>query len=451
MNEVLREIYEYIDKNSQRFVEDLIRLCKQPSISTQNVGINDCVDLVQSMMGEVGIETEIIQTKGHPMLLGLQKFEGADKTIGFYNHYDVQPPEPLELWETPPFNADIREDKIFARGVSDNKGDLIARIKAIEAIKEVVGLAPANVKFFIEGEEEIGSPNLAPSVKEHMPRIRADGYIWEGGGVDGKGRPVVSLGVKGILYTEMKAKCTVTDVHSARAPLVPNPAWRLVWALNTLKDRDERIKIAGWYEDVKPPTEEEVKLLESSPFEEEEMKERLGLKEFLLKRTGVDALKYLYFTPTCTICGFDAGYKGPGLKTVLPQEAMVKVGFRLAHAMNPDILFPKLVDHLERHGFGDVEVTKLAGYEPCKTSVDDPFARFVIEKLTEVYLDKPVVWPTSAGTSPMYTIKNRMGVPVVSGGGVGYPESRAHAPNENIRIKDYLRSIKFVATLITSF
>ncbi len=451
MSEVLREIYEYIDENSQRFVEDLRKLCKQPSISTQNIGINDCVDLVQSMMSDVGIEAEIVQTKGHPMLIGSQMFKEEKKTIGFYNHYDVQPPEPLELWETPPFSAEVREGKIYARGVSDNKGDIMARIKAVEAIKEVVGSAPANVKFFIEGEEEIGSLNLAPCVKECMSRLRADGYIWEGGGVDEKGRSVVSLGVKGILYTEMKAKCANTDVHSSRAPLVPNPAWRLVWALNTLKDRDERIKISGWYDDVKPPTDEEVGLLETSPFEEEEMKGRLGLKEFLLKRTGVDALKYLYFTPTCTICGFDAGYRGPGLKTVLPQEATVKVGFRLAHAMNPDILFPKLVDHLERHGFGDVEVKKLAGYEPCRTPFNDPFARFVIEKLTEVYGDKPVVWPTSAGTSPMYTIKNWMGVPVVSGGGVGYSESGAHAPNENIRIKDYIRSIKFVATLITSF
>jgi len=451
MSEVLREIYEYIDENSQRFVEDLRKLCQQPSISTQNIGIIDCIDLVQSMMSEVGIESEVVQTKGYPMIIGLQIFEEAEKTIGFYNHYDVQPPEPLELWETPPFNADVREGKIYARGVSDNKGDIMARIKAVEAIKEVLGSAPANVKFFIEGEEEIGSPNLAPSVEQHMSRLRADGYIWEGGGVDEKGRPVVSLGVKGILYTEMKAKCANTDVHSSRAPLVPNPAWRLVWALNTLKDRDERIKISGWYDDVKPPTDEEVRLLETSPFEEEEMKERLGLNEFLLKRTGVDALKYLYFTPTCTICGFDAGYKGPGLKTVLPREATAKVGFRLAHAMNPDILFPKLVDHLERHGFGDIEVKKLAGYEPCKTSVNDPFARFVIEKLTEVYGGKPVVWPTSAGTSPMYTIKNWMGVPVVSGGGVGYSESGAHTPNENIRIRDYLRSIKFVATLITSF
>ena len=138
MNEVQREIYEYIDKNSQRFVEDLIKLCKQPSISTQNIGINDCVELVQSMMGEVGIEAEIIQTKGHPMLLGLQKLNGAEKTIGFYNHYDVQPPEPLELWETPPFSADIREGKIYARGVSDNKGNIMARIKAVEAIKAQV-------------------------------------------------------------------------------------------------------------------------------------------------------------------------------------------------------------------------------------------------------------------------------------------------------------------------
>ena len=451
MNESMKEVYRYIDDNADRFIEDLRRLCRQPSVSARHEGIEECAELIKTMMEDVGVEANIISTEGHPVVLGEQRFRGAARTIGFYNHYDVQPPEPLELWETPPFSADMREGKIYARGVSDNKGNFMARLKAVEAIKETVGKAPANVKFLFEGEEEIGSPNLGPFVKANMDALKADGYLWEGGGVDEQDRPVVSLGNKGLLYVELRAEGASTDVHSSMAPLVLNPAWRLIWALNTLKDRDERIQIAGWYDDAKPPTEGERRLLTTMPFEEEAQKKRLGLEEFLLSRSGVDALKQLYYSPTCTVCGFDAGYTGVGLKTVLPCRAMAKVGFRLPYALNPDVLFPKLKDHLQRHGFGDLEVIKLAGYEPSKTPADDSFAEFVVEKLREVYGEESVVWPMSAGTSPRYTISNWMGIPVVSAGGAGYPDARAHAPDENIRISDYIRSIKFVANLISSF
>ncbi|MFQ6052975.1 MAG: M20/M25/M40 family metallo-hydrolase [Candidatus Bathyarchaeia archaeon] len=451
MTESLKEIYRYIDENADRFVEDLRRLCRQPSVSARHEGIEECAELIKAMMEDVGVEARIIPTEGHPIVLGEQRFPGATRTLGFYNHYDVQPPEPLGEWESPPFSADVREGRIFARGAADNKGNFMARLKAVEAVKETVGRARADVKFLLEGEEEIGSPHLGAFVKANMGALRADGYNWEGGGVDERGRPVVNLGNKGLLYVELRAEGANTDVHSSRAPLVPNPAWRLFWALNTLKDRDERILVAGWYDDAKPPTDDEMRLLATMPFEEEAQKERLGLEEFLLTRSGADALRHLYFSPTCTICGLEAGYTGVGLKTVLPCRATAKVGFRLPHALNPDVLYPKLRDHLRRHGFGDIQVTKLAGYEPSKTPAEHPFVRFVVENLREVYGEEPVVWPMSAGTSPRYTISNWMDIPVVSAGGAGYPDSRAHAPNENIRISDYIRSIKFNASLIASY
>jgi len=182
---------------------------------------------------------------GNPVVFGELKDEGAEGCLGFYNHYDVQPPEPLELWESPPFGAEVRDGKMFARGVSDNKGNIIARLEAVRAVKEVHGDIPVNLKFFIEGEEEIGSPHLPQFVKANMNLLQADGYIWEGDGVDQQGRPVISLGAKGILYVELRAKGPKRDVHSSRAPLVPNPAWRLVWLLSTLKGKDEKIEPAG--------------------------------------------------------------------------------------------------------------------------------------------------------------------------------------------------------------
>lgn len=266
MTTSLDRVYRYIDDNSDRFVEDLRKLCRQPSVSTLHEGVAECADDLKNMMDEVEIEAKVIEVEGgHPIVIATKRFAGAGKTIGFYNHYDVQPPEPLELWKTPPFSADLRDERIYARGVEDNKGNAVARIKAVEAVKEVLGKASTNVKFLIEGEEEIGSPHLGPFVKAHADEIRADGFLWEGDGVDEANRPVVTLGVKGIMCVELTATGAKEDVHSSQAPIVPSPVWRLLWALNTLKDRDERITIADWCEDLVPPTEKEAKLLQPCP------------------------------------------------------------------------------------------------------------------------------------------------------------------------------------------
>jgi len=448
----MRDLMKCIESNAEKYVKDLRRICQKPSISAQKVGMDECAETLREMMQEVGVKARIVPVKdSYPVVFGELKAKDTESCVGFYNHYDVQPPEPLELWDSPPFEAEIRDGKIFARGVSDNKGNVIARLKAVEAILDVMGEVPINLKFFVEGEEEIGSPHLPTFVRENMDLLKAEGYLWEGDGVDEKDRPMVSLGAKGILYVELEAKGAKMDVHSSRAPLIPNPAWRLVWALASLKGPDEGIRIPGWYEGVTEPTEEEKRLLKEASFEEEEEKRDLGLKEFLGGLSGVESRRALYFSPTCTICGFGAGYTGPGSKTVLPSVARAKVDFRMVGTQRPDELFTKLKDFLKKEGFGDIKVTKLGGYEPAKTSVEDPFAIHVIETARKVYGVEPVVWPTSAGTSPIYTIRNWMGIPVASAGGAGHPESNAHAPNENIRIKDYIQSIKYIAKFIITY
>jgi acetylornithine deacetylase/succinyl-diaminopimelate desuccinylase-like protein len=448
----MNKVFRHIDSHKDEYVEELQVLCRQPSVSAQNKGITECVNLLKGMMVEAGIAVKVVPVKdGNPVVFGELKSRGAKQTLGFYNHYDVQPPEPLELWDSPPFEAAIKKGKIFARGVSDNKGNIVARLAAVKALKEVHGEIPVDLKFFIEGEEEIGSPHLKSFVKENMRLLRADGYIWESGGVDQQNRPTVSLGAKGIMYVEFRAKGPKRDVHSSYAPVVPNPAWRLVWLLSSLKAPDEKIRVPGWYEKVVSDSEDEIQLLEEAPFDEAADKEELGLKEYLRGVSGVEAQKALRLHPTCNIAGFGAGYTGPGAKTVLPSEAVAKVDFRLVEAQKPDVMFERLKKHLKGGGFGDVEVVNLGGYEPAKAPVDDPFIVRVVETAGKVYGYNPVVLPSMAGTSPIYVIRNWMGIPVASGGGVSYPGSKAHAPNENIRIKDYVNSIKFVASLIKSY
>lgn len=445
------ELTEFVDEHRDKYVHFLAEFCRIPSVSAKNLGIEKCVDALREKMIELGLT--VVETKencGNPALIGKLEGDLVKNRIGFYNHYDVQPADPLELWNFPPFEPTISRGRIYARGVFDNKGSLIARFCAVDAMRNVFRKVPIGLVFLCEGEEEIGSPNLPKIVKKNRGLLQADAFLWEGGGVDEKGRPILSLGFKGILTVELEAHGASSDTHSSWAPLIPNPAWRLVWALSSMKRADERIRIRGWYDDVRKSSHAESGLLGKIEFDEEAEKRRFGIKEYAGGLTGVESRKALSYGNTCNICGLNSGYSGPRIKTIVPSTAKVKLDFRLCEGQNPNKQFNILEKHLRSEGFSDVKITKIGGCEAARTSPSDPFVGFVEKKLLEVYGSKPVVLPISAGTSPMYVIKNWMGVPVVSAGGVGYPESNIHSPNENIRITDFIRSIKFNALLIAS-
>jgi acetylornithine deacetylase/succinyl-diaminopimelate desuccinylase-like protein len=374
----------------------------------------------------------------------------SDKTLSFYDHYDVQPPEPLEEWESEPFEPDIREGTFYARGVSDNKGNLIARIAAVDAYVRARGELPVNVKFIFEGEEEIGSPNLGDFAEEHQDLIQADGCIWEAGYCDTQGRREVYLGLKGILYVELTARKANVDLHSARAAIVPSPAWHLLRALQTLKDKNERILIPGFYDKVLEPTESDLQALQKMPFDGDGYREQLGLDAFVNDLTGLPLLEQYIFQPTCNICGIWSGYTGEGLKTVLPHEAKVKIDFRLVPNQDPQHLFDLLVKHLENEGFGDIEVELLAAGNPARTPTDHAFAQIVIDAARDVYQHDPIVYPLTPGSGPMYVLCQRFGIPAVSIG-VGNENSRNHAPNENIHVQDFYQGIEHLAVILDRF
>ena len=340
----MKRVYSYIDQHSQNFIQELVKLVKQPSVSAKKEGMQKCAEMVEKMLQEAGFSTRLIPEKeGNPVVYGELKSKNSKKTLLFYDHYDVQPPEPLEEWKFGAFSGKIYRGRIYGRGASDNKGNIVSRMKTVEAFLKTIGDVPVNVKFVVEGEEEIGSPHLAPVVKQHKALFSNDATIWEFGGTNFEGRPQIYLGLKGVLSVELRAKGASRDVHSANAPLVPNPAWRLVWALNTIKNAEDEILIEGFYDNVEPPSEKELQLLDDIPLEEEKVKSTLGMKEFLHKKTGTEAKKSLLCSPTCTINGFLTGYTGSGSKTVLPKEAMVKLDFRLVPTQMPDEIFKKLI------------------------------------------------------------------------------------------------------------
>ncbi len=447
----LKRVFEYAERNRGRFVDELKALLRQPSVSAQDKGVKECAALVGKMMVEAGIDARVIPIEGgQPLVFGEVKSKTSRRTLLVYDHYDVQPPEPLEEWSNAPFEADIKEGKIVARGASDSKGNLLAYVKAVESFLKTGNDLPINVKFLFEGEEEIGSPNLPKFVEANKGMLKADGVVCCDGGDDPSGRPSINLGLKGILYVELRCTGAKSDLHSSYAPLVVNPSWRLVWALNTLKNIDERLKIPGWYDGVKSPIPEEAVLIKEIPFDEKRLLEEYGVAGFLRELHGVEALRALVYDPTCTICGFDSGYTGSGSKTVLPRRAMVKLDFRLVYDQNPNDLYEKLKRHLQQNGFGDVEVVKLGALEPSKTPATAPIAKATMKAAEEVYGVRPVVYPNAAGSGPDYLFTKRLGLGSVWTG-CSPSFSHAHAPNEFTTVDAFMRGIRYASTIMKEF
>ena len=444
------DIFRHIDDHLNESITGLTELCKLPTVSAQNTAIEETAEHVSALLRDLGFEAQVLPKRGgHPVVYAEQPGRSA-RTLLFYDHYDVQPPEPLELWSSPPFQPTLREGKLYGRGVSDNKGNIAARLAALRAWKEVRGELPCAVKFCIEGDEEIGSPQMEEFVAEQRGLLAADACVWEGGGVTWEGVAQVNLGVKGLLYVELESNTVNRDAHSSYGTVLPNAAWRLAWALASIKGPDERVLIDGFYDAVRPSTPEERAAVEAMPSEEVETLKSYGVEEAL---TGVRGLEYRLrhlFEPTATIDGLTSGYEGEGAKTVLPARAMAKMDFRLVPDQDPDDIFTKLRHHLDSRGFSDITLRLLSGERPARTPVSDPLVEVVRRAVVDAYGREPLIVPTMAGTGPLYPFVATLGLPTADIG-IGYPDTRIHAPDENIRIEDFLNGTKAVAALLQRF
>lgn len=432
-------------------LNELATLCAQPSISAQGVGMEECSKLVSEMLNRRGFDAQVHPSDGFPIVVGERKGR-SEKTLLFYNHYDVQPPEPLDMWDSPPFEPSRRDGKLFARGVSDDKGHILCRLAAIDAMLEVFNDLPCNVKFVIEGEEETGSQSLPPFLETHKEALSADACIWEFGGVNKDGTPMQYAGMRGICYVELRVKTATRDAHSGLGgSIFPNSAWRLVWALNTLKGPDERIMLPNYYENVVPPSAHDLELLEKLPDEGEFLLETYGLNGFLGDLKGGAELKRAeIFSPTCTICGVTTGYQGPGSKTVLPAYASAKVDFRLVPNQTPEEVLQKLRAHLDAHGFGDVEILNGGSEPPGRTDVHDPFLQMVVTSAEEVYGVPQLIVPLTGGSGPNHAFLHSLDVPIATAG-VAYPDSKVHAPNEHIVIENFEQGVRHTARILAQF
>ncbi|MGD2179240.1 MAG: M20/M25/M40 family metallo-hydrolase [Anaerolineae bacterium] len=451
----MKEILAHIEAHTAEYLARLSRACAQPSVSAQGEGLIEMADLVAEMLRGIGFDVTLVSVgsgisgDAPPAVLGRMS-GSSDRTLLLYNHYDVQPVDPLDEWTTPPFEPEVRDGKMYGRGTADNKGSIVSRVCALEAYLAHRDALPVEVVWVIEGEEEIGSPHLDDFAEQYGDLLRrAYGCVWEAGGRNARDRYEIALGCKGLLYVELRAREAARDLHSALAATVTNPAWRLLWALNTLKGPDGRVRIPGFYDHVRPISAAQRQALAEWDYPEEEIRELYGIDAFLSGLTGAELKERLIFGPTCNVDGFHAGYGGPGSKTVLPSRATAKLDFRLVPDQNPARILRLLREHLEQEGFGDVAlVTFNDGELPVAGDPKHPFVRACARTAERVYGHQPVIIPMMAGTGPVYQLCGQFGVPMATAAGVGYAGSRGHAPDEHIRIDDFVVVTKYVVGLL---
>lgn len=432
--------HRYIDEHRQAALDLLTTLLRQPSISAQDAGVKECAALLAGMMRDLGIPAEVIPTPTQPVVYGELVRNPRAFTLLCYGHYDVQPPEPLELWESPPFEPTIRDGRLYARGAGDNKGQLITHVLAAKAWLEAAGGPPVNLKFVFEGEEESGSPGLGEFVRGHSAKLAADLVYISDGGLHPSGAPVISLGNRGILGITLHAQGADRDNHSGnKGGVAPNPVWMLVHLLSTMVDPTGRVLIEGFYDDVRSvgPTEE--RLLAAMDFDPVEFGRTMGLER--VPMDGPSYWRRIMLEPYFNINGFISGYVGPGSKTIIPSKAECRIDIRLVVDQRIQDILEKVKRHVARvdprvqvleRGFGTMEASR--------TAPDHPAVEVVARAIEAVRGVRPYVTLSSGGSLPNAVWPTVLGVDHI---GVPYAnaDENNHSPNENLSLERFFDGI----------
>ncbi len=442
-----------IAPHRERYLHELLAFCRQRSISSTGEGMLAMSQMVLDRLHRLGARTSLF-TVGQSYPYIYAEIGQGPRTLLLYNHYDVQPARREDGWVNDPFEPEIRDGRIFARGVADNKANLLFRIQGVESYMHTYGELPLRVCFLIDGEEEIGSPHLERFVHQHNDLIRADGCLWEGGRKGFDDRPLLYLGVRGILFLELCLPAATSEIHSSWANIVENPAFalldRLRAALATLTDSLGRPVFGGLLDDLPEPTATDLDLIERIPFD----LATFQVERDVLLRNGLhdarDALRRLFFEPTCNICGLTVGYGAPGIKTVVPNRAVAKLDFRLPVGLTPDQVEARLRTHLHSHGFADIHVQRLGALLPARTDPHADLVRVTREAVQTVYGVEPIIYPTMPASGPMYELCHAQGIPALTFG-AGHAGDNVHAANENIYVDDYFQAMQAFGDILWRF
>lgn len=445
---VFTKFDRYVDRHARAFTERLQSLCRMPSVAARGTGMRAIAEAVEQSMQRVGIGTRTFKIgNGYPIIYG--ECGGGPKSFVVYGHYDVQPVGHLNEWTVGPFAATIQDGKLYARGAANSKADLMARLAAVEAYQKTFGKLPVSLKFVVEGEDGLGSPSLYRFTNEHGDLLNADGCLWDEGYRDTKETPVVSLGFKGITFLELRAFGARSDLHSKWGTIVPNPAWRLVQALATITSPKGVITIDGFSSHIAPISEEDTEVLKTIELDEAGLKREFRIGGWVRSMKGHTLVKEHIFGATCTICGIQTGHTDAGAKTVLPSTAMARLDFRLVPDLTGKIVTELLRAHLDVRGFKDIEIIELGTAPLAKSSAKSRVARAVIDATREMYGTQPLVYPMDPSSGPVGAVcgVTQPSTPVASFG-TSYSGSNPHGPDENIRVEDFLLSIKLIGRII---
>lgn len=447
----MSEVQRFIDDALGRFQDELFDFLRIPSVSARSEHAGDtqqAADWLATRIKEAGLEVSVMETPGHPVVLGEWREAGPSApTLLIYGHYDVQPPEPLDEWLSPAFEPTVRDGSLFARGAADDKGQLFLHVKALEAQLKAVGSLPVNVVVLAEGEEEVGSPNLVPFVMANKERLAADAVIISDSSMFAEGLPSLLFSLRGLAYFEIHVEGPSGDLHSgAYGGAVVNPGNVLSRIIASLHDDAGRVAIDGFYDDVVEWEEETRAAIRGLPFEDADLIKETGAPA-LNGEAGFSALERLWIRPTCDVNGMLSGYTGEGAKTVLPARAMAKVSFRLVPDQNPDRVKDLLEAHLGKVAPPEVKVTleELHGGRPWKAELEGPFFDAACRSLESAFGTPPVLTGEGGSIPIVVDFQEILEAPVLLMG-FAPPGANMHAPNEWIPLENFEKGIRAVAT-----
>ena len=445
----IEKIQNHIDTKEVRdYSLDIFKkLVSQMSISAQGKGIRECAELIVSILDEIGMESRIIEKRGNPVVFAQKMCSIKNAyTLLFYGHYDVQPPEPYELWDSPPFEPEVRDNRLWGRGAADNKGQFLSHLMAVKAFLDVEGELPINIKFIFDGEEEVGSPYLGEFVEGHKELLDADFVYISDGPINEEGFPVVKLGNRGIVSFDLELETSSTDNHSGgKGGVIPNAGWEMVKLLNSMMDEEGNILIKGFHDSVIPRTEAERIHLSTLPYSAELSTKIFGCKN-KITLSKEEFYTNMMFKPTLSINGLVCGYTGEGNKSVIPAKALAKLDARLVVDMDPKDIVEKIKRHVKAFN-KDVRFIEHDHMYPARVSSDLPEVKVILNALEKISGMKPLVMASSGGSLPHYVWQTILDRPFIN---VPYAnaDEQNHSPNENYDLDLFHRGIKVSAQVI---
>lgn len=453
---MFEEACRYLTQHRSVHIEELTHWLTIPSVSSDPQCADEmvrCAEYTARLLTEAGMEqVEILPTRGHPLVTGQWLHAPGAPTVLIYGHYDVQPADPLELWETGPFEPHIKDDTIVARGATDDKGQVFMHIKAIQAMLKTSGSLPVNVKFLIEGEEEIASENLPTFLKEHGKRFEADIMVVSDTAMWDRDTPSITFGLRGLAYMEVECTGPDRDLHSGGfGGAVANPAEILARIIASIKDENGHIRIPGYYDQVREITDRERELLARIPYDEEKYKAGVGVKA-LWGEHDRTVLERVWSRPTVEVNGIWGGYTGPGAKTVLPAKAFAKISMRLVPDQDPVAITDMVADYFASQAPSSVtiKVNKLAGGKPFHTSVENPFMEVAAEALQETFGREPLFIRNGGSIPIVAELRDLLGLDTLLIG-FALPGSRAHSPNENFHLPTAWKGTEAIIRMYAKF